>query len=234
MKIKILKAEVCEANLELVCRGLVTGTWGNVSGIDRKKGLVAIKPSGVSYDELSPKNIVVVKLENGKVVEGDLNPSSDTATHLELYRAFPEIGGIAHTHSYFATSFAQAIREIPCLGTTHADYFYGPVPVTRKMKKSETEKDYELNTGKVIAEIWKGREDEIINTPAALVAQHGPFTWGKSAAGSVEAASVLEEVAKRAYATLTINSHIEPIEQHLLDRHFLRKHGKNAYYGQQK
>ena len=232
MTLENLKKHVCEANHELVNQGLVTYTWGNVSGIDREKGIVAIKPSGISYNELTPADIVLVHLNDGTVITGDLKPSSDTPTHLELYRALPKIGGIAHTHSSYATSFAQAMKEIPCLGTTHADFFYGTIPVTRKMVKKEISEDYEENTGKTITELWQGKEGLVLEIPAVLVAQHGPFTWGADAKKSVEAAVVLEEVAKMALATSSINPNKYSIEQDLLDKHYLRKHGKTAYYGQ--
>jgi L-ribulose-5-phosphate 4-epimerase len=228
---KELKDRVCQANLELKKHGLIILSWGNVSEIDREAGVIAIKPSGISYDKLTPDDIVVLDLD-GNTIEGDLNPSSDTATHLELYRNFPDIGGVCHTHSPYATMWAQATKEIPCFGTTHADNFYGTVPVTREMTKAEIETDYELNTGKVIVERYK--ELDAIQNPAVLVACHGPFTWGTSAKASVTNALVLEEVAKIASGTLAINPEITEISKTLLDKHFLRKHGKNAYYGQKK
>ncbi len=232
-ELQILKERVCEANLELVANGLVIRTWGNVSAVNRELSVIAIKPSGIGYDELEPDAIVIVDLKTGEVKgENSLNPSSDTPTHLELYRVFPEIGGIVHTHSGCATSFAQAGREIPCFGTTHADYFYGSVPLTRKLTPKEISDDYEANTGKVIAETWKDREAEIMNIPAVLVAQHGPFTWGPTPEKAVENAVVLEEVAKMAYATISLTPDMKPVSKNLLDKHFLRKHGKNAYYGQ--
>lgn len=232
-----LKEAVCKANLLLNEYKLVVFTWGNVSGIDRDKGIFAIKPSGVAYDELTPDKMVLVDLD-GKVVEGSLRPSSDTPTHLELYRSFKSLGGITHTHSPWATIWAQASREIPCLGTTHADYFYGPVPVTDKMTKKEVEGDYELNTGKVIVKRFKKLDPA--QMPAVLVAGHGPFTWGPTPAKSVEAAVVLEEVAKMAAGAMgvaaaftpAIAAKPKPIPQYLLDKHYLRKHGKNSYYGQ--
>ena len=224
-----LKKSVCEANLQLQKHNLVIFSWGNVSAIDRTAGVVAIKPSGVSYDSLTPDKIVLLDL-NGKGLEGSLNPSSDTPTHLELYRNFKAIGGICHTHSAFATMWAQSCREIPCLGTTHADYFYGSVPITKPMTKAQIEADYELNTGKVIVKRF-ARLDPLQNR-AVLVANHGPFTWGKSAAESVEAAVVLEQVAKMAFGTICINPRQKKISQVLLDKHYLRKHGKNSYYGQ--
>jgi len=224
-----LKQSVCEANLQLQKRNLVIYSWGNVSGIDRKAGIVAIKPSGVSYDELTPDKMVLLSLD-GRIVEGNLKPSSDTPTHLELYRNFKNIGGICHTHSPNATIWAQAGREIPCLGTTHADNFYGPIPVTKPMTKTQIETDYELNTGKVIVKRF-ARLDPM-HIPAVLVANHGPFTWGKDAAEAVENAVVLEQTAMMALGTICINPKQKKISQILLDKHYLRKHGKNAYYGQ--
>jgi L-ribulose-5-phosphate 4-epimerase len=224
-----LKETVCRANLALVEYKLVIFTWGNVSGIDRAKGVVAIKPSGVSYDALTPEKIVLLDMD-GKVIEGDLRPSSDTPTHLELYRGFPEVGGICHTHSPKATAWAQACREIPALGTTHADYFYGPVPATDVMAQAEIEGDYELNTGKVIIRRFAGIDP--MRIPAVLVAGHGPFTWGKNADKAVENAAVLEQAAAMAFETVVLNPGINSISQTLLDKHYLRKHGKNAYYGQ--
>ena len=224
-----LKQDVCAANCELPRRGLVLYSWGNVSGIDREAGIIAIKPSGVAYDELTPDKIILVNLD-GKVVEGDLKPSSDTPTHLELYRCFSSLGGICHTHSLHATAWAQACREIPCQGTTHADYFYGPIPVTEPLNAAEISGDYELNTGKVIVRCFAEIDPE--QMPAVLVAQHGPFTWGSSPAKSVESAAVLEYVAQMSLAVRQIDSHRGEIPQVLLDKHYLRKHGKNAYYGQ--
>jgi L-ribulose-5-phosphate 4-epimerase len=224
-----LKQQVCQANLDLVRHHLVVFTWGNVSGIDREAGIVAIKPSGVSYDELVPEQIVLLDLQ-GHVVEGDLRPSSDTPTHLELYRSFRGIGGICHTHSPHATMWAQAQRDIPCLGTTHADHFYGAVPVTDTMTAAEIRDDYEANTGLVI--VRRFQQIDPMQMPAVLVANHGPFTWGKGPAESVKNAVVLEEVAKMASGTLAIHPEQQPISQDLLDKHYLRKHGKNAYYGQ--
>ncbi len=224
-----LKEQVCRANLALVEHKLVIFTWGNVSQIDRKQGVVAIKPSGVDYDELAPDKIVVLDL-NGKIIEGNLRPSSDTPTHLELYRQFAEVGGITHTHSPKATAWAQSCHEIPALGTTHADHFYGPVPVTDVLTKAEIEGDYELNTGKVIVRRFAGIDP--MSIPAVLVANHGPFTWGKNADKSVENAVVLEQVAAMALDTLALNPTLTGISQTLLDKHYLRKHGKNAYYGQ--
>lgn len=229
-----LKSEVCEANLELQKRRLVILTWGNVSGIDRKKRVVAIKPSGVPYNKLTSDKIVLVGLDDGKVIGGNLSPSSDTPTHLELYRKFPEIGGVTHTHSPFATAFAQAMKPLPCLGTTHADYFYGEVPITRKLKISEIKDNYEKNIGKVIIELFRKKRIDSSEIHAALVARHGPFAWGKSAADSVENAYVLEEIAKIAVLTFFISASPKQsvIEYPLLEKHYLRKHGKNAYYGQ--
>lgn len=224
-----LKNIVCKANVELQKQKLVIYTWGNVSGIDRKAGVVAIKPSGVPYDELTADKIVVLDL-TGKNVEGKLNPSSDTPTHLELYRNFKEVGGICHTHSIYATMWSQACKSIPCLGTTHADHFYGPVPVTDCLTKEEIEGDYELNTGKVIVRRFAGIDP--MQMPACLVANHGPFTWGKNPDKSVENAVVLEQVASMAIGTLTINNKQKDISRVLLDKHYLRKHGKGAYYGQ--
>jgi len=226
-----LKQKVYEANMALTEANLVVFTWGNVSAYDPESGLVAIKPSGVKYKDLKPADIVLVDLE-GKVVEGDLNPSSDTMTHIEIYKAFGNVRGVVHTHSSWATSFAQAGLAIEPFGTTHGDYFYGPVPCTRKMVREEIEYNYELNTGKVIIETFNGLNPDHI--PAVLVNEHGPFTWGSSAEEAVYHAVVLEEVAKMAYRTkmLRENSVTEPMQQLLLDKHFLRKHGADAYYGQ--
>ncbi len=226
-----LKKAVCDANVELHKQQLVICSWGNVSGIDRSAGIVAIKPSGLAYDELTAGKIVLLDLD-GNIVEGDLNPSSDTPTHLELYRNFEAIGGVCHTHSTFATMWAQSCKEIPCFGTTHADYFYGSVPVTEVMKQGEIQSDYELNTGKVIVRRFANLGP--MEIPAVLVANHGPFTWGKNPAEAVEAMVVLEQVATTALGTITINPGQGPISKTLLDKHYLRKHGKNAYYGQQK
>ncbi len=224
-----LKQQVYDANMALQKHGLVVFTWGNVSGIDRRRGVIAIKPSGVSYEKLTPRSIVLVDLQ-GHVVEGDLRPSSDTPTHLELYRSFPAIGGVCHTHSRYATIWAQAQREIPCFGTTHADHFYGPVPVTDALTREEVEGPYEQNTGRVI--VRRFAKIDPLQIPAVLVANHGPFTWGRDPAQSVENAVVLEHVAMMAYGTLLVNARQDCIPQALLDRHYLRKHGKNAYYGQ--
>jgi L-ribulose-5-phosphate 4-epimerase len=227
-----LKREVCKANLDLVKEGLVIQTWGNVSGIDRELGLMVIKPSGVPYDNMRPEHMVVVSLEGGKVVEGDLNPSSDTPTHRILYRAFPKIGGVVHTHSLYATAWAQACKGIPSYGTTQADYWYGDVPCTRRLTSREIKNDYEANTGKVIVDAF--RRLDPTQHPAVLVASHGPFTWGRDAHDAVHNASVLEFVAKLASETLRINPKIKPMQSALLDKHFLRKHGPGAYYGQSK
>jgi len=224
-----LKKAVCDANLQLQKQQLVIYSWGNVSGIDRSTGVIAIKPSGVMYDELTPDKIVLLDLD-GNIIEGTLKPSSDTSTHLELYRNFEAIGGICHTHSLSATMWAQACKEIPCFGTTHADYFYGPIPVTDVMTKEQIRSDYELNTGKIIVERFAGIDP--MQMPAVLVANHGPFTWGASPADAVEATVVLEQIAAMALGTITINPDRGPISQSLLDKHYLRKHGKNAYYGQ--
>lgn len=226
-----LKQYVFEQNLRLVKNNLVVLTWGNVSAIDREKNLVVIKPSGVSYDEMKAEDMVVVDLD-GNVVEGYYRPSSDTATHIELYKQFPNIGGVVHTHSTFAVSWAQAGKDIPPYGTTHADAFYGPVPCARSLTKEEINDAYELNTGKVIVETFKDRDYEAI--PAVIVRNHGPFTWGKTASKAVENAITLEEVAKMAFITKSINPNVDNVDQYLLDKHYFRKHGKNAYYGQEK
>ncbi len=224
-----LKRKVYEANMLLPEYGLVTFTWGNVSGIDREAGLFVIKPSGMEYDRLSPEDMVVVDLE-GRKVEGRWNPSSDTPTHLELYRAFPKIGGIVHTHSSWATSWAQAGRGIPCYGTTHADYIYGEVPCVRRLTKEEIEKGYERNTGRLIAEFFADKSYEAV--PAVLCKNHGPFAWGKDVYEAVHHAVVLEEVAKMAARCEWINPQVKPAPQELQDKHYNRKHGENAYYGQ--
>ena len=227
-----LKDQVCQANLELVRKGLVVETWGNASGIDRERGLVVIKPSGVPYGGMKPRHMVVVSLKTGKVVDGNLKPSSDTRTHLVLYRAFPGIGGLVHTHSLFATAWAQAQRGLPSYGTTQADYWYGDVPCTRLLTPSEIKKDYEANTGEVIVETFRKLKLDPLQHPAALVASHGPFTWGKDVADAVHNAGVLEFVARLASETLRINPQLKPMQPVLLDKHFLRKHGAGAYYGQ--
>lgn len=228
--LEALKKEVLEANLMLPKHNLVTFTWGNVSAIDRESGLVVIKPSGVEYEKMTAEDMCVVELATGKVADGRLNPSSDTPTHLELYRNFKEIGGIVHTHSRWATSFAQAGIGIIPLGTTHGDYFYGEIPCTRAMTADEIGGDYELETGKVIVEAFnKINPTEI---PAVLVKSHGPFAWGKDAADAVHNAVVLEEAAFMNYHTITLNPQVKSMQKELLDKHYLRKHGKNAYYGQ--
>ena len=225
-----LKEQVCEANLQLVREGLVVQTWGNVSGIDRQSRYVVIKPSGVPYDEMRPEHMVVIGLDAGRALEGQLRPSSDTATHLELYRAFPGIGSIVHTHSLYATAWAQAQREIPILGTTHADYFNGPIPCTRFLSDEEVQSDYERNTGHVIVERF-ARLDPL-QMPAALVAGHAPFAWGTNVPKAVENAIVLEYVARLASETLKVNPDVAFLQSALLDKHFFRKHGPGAYYGQ--
>ncbi|MEJ6950679.1 L-ribulose-5-phosphate 4-epimerase [Natronospora cellulosivora (SeqCode)] len=224
-----LKEEVLEANLKLEKRNLIIYTWGNVSGIDREKKLVVIKPSGVSYDDLTVDKMVVVDLE-GNVVEGDLKPSSDTATHLVLYNSFKDIGGVVHTHSPWATSWAQADRDIPCFGTTHADYFYQEIPCTRPMTPAEVKDAYEENTGKVIVERFRNKDAN--RTPAVLVSGHGPFTWGEDAADAVHNSVVLEELAKMGYKTVQLNPGQKGVSKFLMDKHYFRKHGENAYYGQ--
>lgn len=226
-----LKKAVYEANMDLPRYGLVTFTWGNVSGIDRERGLFVIKPSGVDYEKLSPEDMVVMDLDGNKV-EGKYNPSSDTATHVELYKAFPEIGGIVHTHSSYATSWAQAGRSIPCYGTTHADYMYGEIPCLRCLTKEEIDGAYEKNTGRLIVDAYRELGKDIMAVPAVLCKNHGPFAWGKDAHEAVHNAVVLEEVAKMAYRAETINPRIQPAPQELQDKHYYRKHGANAYYGQ--
>ena len=227
--LEALRAEVLEANLELVRRGLVIYTFGNASGISRQEGLVAIKPSGVPYETMTPADIVIADLE-GRVVEGKLRPSTDLATHLALYRAWPSIGGVAHTHSRHATAWAQAAREIPCFGTTHADYFHGPIPVTAALTPDEIESGYEANTGAAIVRAIEDREP--LRCPAVLVAGHAPFCWGKSAADAAHAAVMVEELAALALETLSINPTAQPISQALRDRHHFRKHGPKRTYGQ--
>ena len=226
-----LKQKVYEANMQLPKYGLVTFTWGNVSAIDREKGLFVIKPSGVDYDKMKPEDMVVMDLE-GNQVEGKLNPSSDTKTHLVLYNRFPMIGGIVHTHSPWATSWAQAGRDIPCYGTTHADYIYGPVPCVRCLTKEEIEDAYEENTGHLIVNEFKRLGKDPKAVPVVLCKNHGPFAWGKDAKEAVHNAVVLEEVAKMAYRAETINPRIQPAPQELQDKHYNRKHGAGAYYGQ--
>ncbi|MCR4851091.1 MAG: L-ribulose-5-phosphate 4-epimerase [Lachnospiraceae bacterium] len=228
-----LKQKVYEANMLLPQYGLVTFTWGNVSAIDDKREYFVIKPSGVEYDKMRPEDMVVMDLK-GNRIEGKLNPSSDTPTHLELYKAFPEIGGIVHTHSSYATSWAQAGRSIPCYGTTHADYIYGEVPCLRCLTKEEIDEAYEENTGRLIVNEFKRMNKDILAVPAVLCKNHGPFAWGKDANEAVHNAVVLEEVAKMAYRAETINPRIQPAPQELQDKHYYRKHGANAYYGQSK
>ncbi len=224
-----LKKEVYDANMELVEKGLVIYTWGNVSGIDRTSGLVVIKPSGVDYNVLKPEDMTVVDLD-GNIVEGKYKPSSDTATHLVMYKTYPEIGGVVHTHSVMGVTFAQAGMSVPALGTTHADYFYGDIPCTRSLTAEEIEEAYELNTGNVIVETIG--ENDPMAIPGIVVRNHGPFAWGKTPAGSVYNAVVLEKVAEMAYKTMTLNPGVERAPQYLLDKHYFRKHGANAYYGQ--
>jgi len=224
-----LREQVYRANMELEKRQLVIYSWGNVSGIDRESGIVIIKPSGVAYKELTPENLAAVDMD-GRVLKGNYKPSSDTATHLVLYRNFPTIGGVCHTHSRFATQWAQAAVEIPCFGTTHADYFYGPIPVTQPLSAEEIASDYERHTGEAIVRRFAQLDFE--QMPAILAVNHGPFTWGANAAEAVEAAVVMEEVAQMALGTIAINPQQTAISQNLLDKHYRRKHGKNAYYGQ--
>jgi L-ribulose-5-phosphate 4-epimerase len=227
-----LKAQVCRANLDLVVKGLVIETWGNASGLDRARGLVVIKPSGVPYAGMKPKHMVVVSLQTGKVVDGNLKPSSDTPTHLVLYRAFPAIGGVVHTHSLYATAWAQACRSLPAYGTTQADYWHGEVPCTRLLKPAEIKHDYEVNTGEVIVETFQKLKFNPAHHPAVLIASHGPFTWGKDVADAVHHAGVLEFVAQLASETLHLNPQSKPMPPALHTKHFLRKHGPYAYYGQ--
>ncbi len=231
MLLQTLREEVLDANLELVRRGLVLYTFGNASGIDRSQELVAIKPSGVPYEELKPEHMVITDL-TGKILEGTLRPSSDLPTHLELYRCFPAIGGVAHTHSEFATAWAQAEKPIPCFGTTHADSFHGAIPVTARLTTAEIEGDYELETGTAICRIFS--EIDPLAIPAVLVAGHAPFCWGTTAAEAAHHAVILEYVARMATHTLSINAEARPLARELHDKHFLRKHGRNAYYGQVK
>ncbi len=226
-----LKEAVFKANLELARSGLIIMTFGNVSGIERRKGIVAIKPSGVPYETMKADDIVLVDLE-GQVVEGWLNPSSDTPTHIEIYKAFPDVGGVAHAHSVYATMFAQARLEIPCLGTTHADHFHGPVPLTRLLVEAEVAEGYERNTGRVIVERFAGLDP--LALPAALVAGHGPFAWGRTPADAVETAVVLEQVAQMAYGALALDPRLAPLDRHIVEKHFSRKHGPDATYGQKK
>ena len=225
-----LKRRVCRANLDLVKEGLVIHTWGNASGIDRRRGLVVIKPSGVPYECMRPSHQVVLSLETGKVIEGRLKPSSDAPTHLVLYRAFPHVGGVVHTHSLYATAWAQAKRSIPAYGTTQADYWYGPVPCTRLLTPKEIQEDYEANTGHVIVEAFKKLDP--VQHPGVLVASHGPFTWGRDVHEAVRNAAILEVIARLNSETLRLNPSVKPMPSVLLDKHFLRKHGPQAYYGQ--
>jgi len=227
---KELRQRVYEANMELYRRNLVIYTWGNVSEIDRDKGIIAIKPSGVPYEKLTPEMIVLMDLDTGKVIDSDLNPSSDAPTHLVLYRAFENIGGVTHTHSPYAVAWAQAGRAIPCFGTTHADYFRGDIPLTRFLTAEETEEAYEANTGKVIVEAFEDKNP--VHTPAVLTRGHGPFTFGKDGAQSVYHAVVLEETAKMAMWSVQLRPELTELPHHVSDKHFLRKHGPNAYYGQ--
>jgi L-ribulose-5-phosphate 4-epimerase len=229
--LEVLKQKVLKANLLLPLHGLVSFTWGNVSGIDREQNLVVIKPSGVPYDQLKEGDLVVLDL-NGNIIEGNLRPSSDTSTHLALYKTFSTIGGVVHTHSPWATSWAQSGRSIPALGTTHADYFYGTIPITREMTKEEINGDYELETGKVITETFLSQNINPMFVPGVLVRNHGPFSWGKDADNAVHNAVVLEEVAKIAFTSFQLNQNVSSISQTLLEKHFYRKHGTNAYYGQ--
>jgi L-ribulose-5-phosphate 4-epimerase len=228
-----LKQDVWQANVALEKAGLVVLTWGNASGVDRENGVLGIKPSGIAYHALRPGDIVLVSLDTGEPIEAGLRPSSDAATHLTLYRAFPAIGGIVHTHSVYATSWAQSAMAIPCLGTTHADQFYGPVPLTRPLTDGEIEEDYEIHTGNVIVEHMKESETDIHHVPGALVPHHGPFVWGPDPMSALENAVALEEIAKMAIHTLVLNPKAE-MPRKLLDKHFLRKHGPAAYYGQEK
>jgi L-ribulose-5-phosphate 4-epimerase len=230
-RIHLLKEEVFKANIELVNQGLVIYTWGNVSAIDRESQLVVIKPSGVDYDTMTVEDMVVVDLE-GNIVDGALKPSSDTPTHLAMYKAYDTIGSVVHTHSEWATSWAQAGRSIPCYGTTHADYFYGEILCTRPLTTEEIQLDYELNTGKVMIETLQKHEKSPVEIPGMIITNHGPFGWGESASKAVHNMKVMEEVAKMAYRSEKMNPDIKPIPQSLLDKHYLRKHGKNAYYGQ--
>lgn len=228
---KEMKEEILEANLQLQKMGLVIFTWGNVSGIDREKGEVTIKPSGVPYENMKVSDLVTVDME-GRVLKGSYNPSSDLATHLEIYRSFPECGGVVHTHSRMATAWAQAGRDLPALGTTHADYFYGPIPCSRSLSEAEIKGAYELETGRVISETFKERNIDPQAVPGVLISGHGPFTWGADPMNAVHNTVVLEEIAQMAFASLAINPSVNGISQELLDKHYLRKHGDDAYYGQ--
>lgn len=230
-RIEALKQEVFDANLELVRQGLVIYTWGNVSAIDRESGLVVIKPSGVDYDTMKASDMVVLDLEGNKM-EGDFKPSSDTPTHLAMYREYDNINSVVHTHSEWATSWAQAGRPIPVYGTTHSDYFYGKILCTRKLSKEEVDTEYELNTGLVMIETLKEENKDPLEIPGMIIFNHGPFSWGPTAAKAVHNAKVMEEVAKMAFRTEVINPRIQPVSNYILDKHYLRKHGANAYYGQ--
>lgn len=232
MSTQALREEVCAANRRLPDTGLVILTWGNASGVDRNAGVMAIKPSGVAYEVLSPEQIVVLRLEDGKQLEGSLRPSSDTPTHLHLYRAFPDVGGIVHTHSSFASSWAQAERELPCFGTTHADHFCGTVPVTRQLGDAEIETDYELNTGKAIVERLHELKLSPTQMSGILTRRHGPFTWGGGVDAAVKNAVILEEIARMAFTSVLLRPDLQSASQSLVDKHFLRKHGPGAYYGQ--
>jgi len=227
-----LREDVCAANKEIGRTGLAVLTWGNASGVDREAGIMAIKPSGISYDDLTPEDIVIVHLESGRLIEGSMRASSDTPTHLYLYRTFVSIGGIVHTHSHFATVWAQAGRDIPCYGTTHADLFYGPVPVTRALTREEVGGEYEVNTGKVIVEHVDTAGFDVAKNPGVLVRGHGPFSWGDSPRAAVSNAQAMEEVARMAYHSLHLKPELDAVPSYLLDKHFLRKHGADAYYGQ--
>ena len=232
MKFEALRNRVCEANRTIGSTGLAILTWGNASEADRDAGVMAIKPSGVEYGDLVPESIVVLEIESGDVVEGELRASSDTPSHLHLYRSFLAVGGIVHTHSPYAVAWAQAKRAIPCFGTTHADTFYGPVPCTRELTEEEVNSAYELNTGKVIADFFSDNGLDPIPVPAALVACHGPFTWGKDAASAVQCGIVLEEVARMASISCSLVPDLKPVDAYLMHKHFMRKHGTDAYYGQ--
>ena len=231
MDLTTLKRDVYEANLELVKRGLVLFTWGNASGVDRDRGLVVIKPSGVSYDAMKPEDMVVLDLETGAKIEGDLKPSTDAPTHLVFYRSFPNVGGVVHTHSSYATAWAQAGRDIPVVGTTCADYFYRPIPCARSLTREEIERDYEKATGEAIVESFRLRNVDPDATPGALARNHGPFTWGATPAAAVYHAVVLEEIAKTTFMTALLNPEL-PVDDALVEKHYARKHGPNAYYGQ--
>lgn len=232
MKFSALREAACRVNREIGRTGLAKLTWGNASAVDRKAGVMAIKPSGVAYGRLKPSDLVVLALSTGEVVDGDLRPSSDTPTHLHLYRSFQVIGGIVHTHSHHATVWAQAERDLPCFGTTHADHFHGPVPCTRRMSRAEIDQAYELNTGRVIVERFTRGRIDASHVPAVLVANHAPFVWGTDVGQALENALVLEEVARMALHTLQVSPRQRPAGRALLDKHFLRKHGAKAYYGQ--